>query len=675
MSKRVYFALAVFILLVASALRMWNFTTLPIGLSDSEVSHIDVARDEIQRGDIRTFYERELPNSEQTTGQEGLYHVLLAGLSIPFGMGTFGLRFISFLLSMITVATLYTLGVRLFGHKTGLITASFYGILMYPVLLSRLVLVETALPLMSAAVMLSLARTLPVYFRTRAETSNTIDYATMGALIGLSLYVHQSSLFIVLMAMAFVTYIIVLNRPISLRRLSYIGFSILMLVIIAMPYFLSTFRLPTLGANSRIVGEYNSITLSIIESIFGLMWQGDTNLLVNIANRPLMDLVSGLVLIGSLLLCIRNWRNPRYALILIATLFLGPPVILAGQAPNFLAMSLVLPVIVLLVGLGLAKIINNAPEQLKSICVVGVIILLVGNFAWTVNSLFNIWANTDDVHLIYNGDIGQIAHHLDLTADDIPAVICNPDWDRVRANDQPYSNVELLKLHMNRDSVLLREVDCGQGFVFVNAGAHQQVVLLNPTSTTSLLPSTADWLSLGIPILELNNGSVIEMQVQAELEDALGVFTTTSPASYATTADVSSRVPIAPPIRFGGNVTWLGYETDPFPRYDSGTTVPVNTYWRIEGLVPSDLVVFTHILTNPLFPIAQVDTIHIDPTELRERDVYLHSASITLPRVLESGQKIVSVGVYQESDGERLSVFIDDTIQGNRIFLYTIFVN
>lgn len=672
MSKRIYFALAVFILLIASALRIWDLTTLPIGLSDLEISHIDIARDEIQRGNVRVFYEREIPNSTQTIGQEGLYHTLLALLSIPFGMGTFGLRFISFLIGIITIATLYTLGVRLFGHRTGLITAGFYAGLMYPTLLSRLVIVETALPLMTAAVLLSLARTLPVYFRTRAETSNTIDYATMGVLVSLSLYLHQSSLFIVLMTMAFIVYMLILSRPVSLRRLSYIGFSILMLIIVAIPYFLSTFRLPTLGANGRIIGEYNSIMLSIFKNTQGLMWQGDGNLLVNLANRPIMDIVSGIILIGGLILCIRHWRNPRYALILIATLFLAPPVILAGNAPNFLAMSLVLPIIVLLVGLGLSQIFEIIPKRLNIILALAITLMLGGHAIWTVDSLFNIWAESDDVHLIYNGDIGQIAHHLDLTADDIPTVICNPDWQVVRASNQPYSDVELLKLHMNRDAVLLREIDCNQGFLFVNAGAHQQVVIVHPTNTTSLLPSAADWLSLGTAIIELPNGSVIDMQVQAELEDALGVFTTTSPASYATSADVSARIPIAPPIRFGGNVTWLGYDNDPFPEYTANTLVPVTTYWRIEGLVPSDLVVFTHILNDPVFPVAQVDTIHIDPTQLRERDVYLHNANVRLPELIEAGQQIISVGVYQKSDGERLSVFLNNSIQGNRIFLYTI---
>lgn len=674
LSKRIYFVLAVLILLIASIVRIWDFTTLPLGLSDIEVSHIDVARDEIQRGNVRVFYEREIPDSDQVTGQEGLYHLVLAIVTLPFGMGTFSLRFISLLINMVTIATLYTLGVRLFGYKAGLITASLYAFLMYPTLLSRLALVETALPLMTAAVMLSIARAFPVYYRTRAETSNTIDYAVMGILISLSLYLHQSSLFIVLMAMAFITYILIMNRPVPLRRLSYIGFSILMLIIIAIPYFISTLRLTDLGANNRILGDYNGIITSIINSTLGLMWEGDSNLLINIANRPLMDIVTGSVAILSLFICLRKWRNPRYAFVLIAVITLAPPVILAGNAPNFLAMSVALPPILLLVSVGFTTVINGVPKRIKFITAMLVTLIIVGNLAWTVDSLFNQWADSEDVHSIYNGDIGQIAHHLDITADDIPVVVCNPEWDRVRARNQAYSDIDLLRLFMNRDTVLLHEIDCTQAFLFVNAGEHQQVVL-NPREATTLLPSAADWLSLGTTVLDLPNGRVIDMQVQAELEDALGVFTTTTPASYATSADVSNRIPIAPPIRFGGNFTWLGYETDPVQEYAPDSIVPVSTYWRIEGLIPSDSVIFTHILTDPIFPIAQVDTIHIDPTELRERDIYLHSANVVLPQIVESGQQIISVGVYQSSSNERLAVFINGIPQGTRIFLYTIDIN
>ncbi|MEO1289129.1 MAG: hypothetical protein AAFV93_15300, partial [Chloroflexota bacterium] len=235
---------------------------------------------------------------------------------------------------------------------------------------------------------------------------------------------------------------------------------------------------------------------------------------------------------------------------------------------------------------------------------------------------------------------------------------------------------DLVKLHMNRDAVLLREVDCREGFVFVDAGRHQQVLIADPMEATALLPLVADWISLGTPVDDLANGMVIDLQVQRELEDALGILTTTTPASYATEADVSELVPVAPPIRFGGNVTWLGYETDPFPEYPVGSVVPVGTYWRIEGLVPSDLVVFTHLLSDPLFPAAQTDTILIDPRQLRERDVYLHNASVPLQANIEAGDYVVSVGVYQASSDERLPVFLDErSTRGNRIFLYQVSID
>lgn len=673
-----YYALAVLVLLIAAGLRIWNLSSLPAGFSDLELSHIDVALDEVQRGDIRVFYEREVPgtNSEEVVGQEGLYPIVLAATVIPFGTGTFGLRFVSLLIGMITIALIYALATRLFTYRVGLITSAFYAVLMFPILLSRLVVVETALPLMIVAIMLSMVRALPVYNRNRAETSNTLAYAIMAILISMSLYLHQSSLFIVLMAMAFIIYILLENRPMSMRRLSYIGFAILLLLIFSMPYLLSTFRLPELGANGRIAGQYDGIINSSIASTLGLMIQGDANPLYNLPQRPLMDIISGIILIFGLTHSIRNWRNPSYAIILIAIVFLGPPAILADNSPNFLAMSVVLPIVALLLGVGAGQIVQLVPPNIKWLAIGFVIILWAGNLGWTVDSLYSRWANKTEVQLVYNSDIGQIAGHFDRTAHEIPVVICNPDWNISRARNEPYSDVELIKLHMNRDSALLREVDCRDGFVFVNAGLHQQVLLIDPMQAEELSPLVVDWLALGTVIEGLPDNTVIEMQVQSELEDALGVFTTTSPASYATETDISARVPVAPPIRFGGNITWLGYENEPLAEYQADTIVPVVTYWRIEGLVPSDLLVFTHVLSDPIFPAAQVDTIYIDPTQLRERDIYLHNANIQLQPTIETGEYVISVGAYQSTSDERLPVFIDESAtQGNRIFLYQITID
>lgn len=673
-SKRYHYVIAVIILLVAAGVRLWALPTLPIGLSDAEVANVGIVREDIWQGDIRVFYTYPDVTTPYRANTEGMYHMVLATTSLLFGEGTLGLRVLSVFVNMITVALIYSLGKRLFGSIAGLMAAGLYAVMMWSILLSRLVIVEATVPLMVTAVMLAMAQALPVYERVRVETSNTLDFAVMGSLISLSLYLYASSLFVVLMAMAFIVYIIFTQRPISLRRLSYLGFAILMLMIVALPYVISTFRLPDLAASSRIVGADGvNLIANTVNMTLGIFWQGDGNVAYNLPQRPLIDLLSGFVMLLGVVVCVQRWRDIRYALVLIAGLMLALPAILAGSAPNFVGLTTLLPVIVLLFGAGVVQIMRLIPKQWQT-GVLGIFALVIaGNLVWSVDSLFNQWHNHEDVYVAYNGDVGSIAHHFDLTADDIPVVICNPEWEPTPILRAPAHDIDLVRLHMNRDMVLIREVDCRNAFVFVNAGAHQQVLVVEPMMLSALSPAVADWLALSTPMPDLPVAMVFDMQVQPELEDALGVFTTTAPASYATDSDIMERVSVAPPIRFGGNVTWLGYEVASETTYQPRMQVPVSTYWRVEGLVPSDLTIFTHLLIDPISPSAQSDRIFANPRHLRERDVYLHDERVTItPNVVE-GTHTVSVGVYQQTSGERLAVFLDEReTQGDRIFLYPI---
>lgn len=673
LSSRTYYALAVLVLLMAAALRIWNLTTVPIGFSEPELVHIDLMRDEIQRGDIRVFYEIDSPSDTNKVGQESLYHNLLALTSLAFGEGTFGLRMLSVFAGLITVAMMYSLGVRIFGHLAGLASATLVAVMMWMILLSRLVLVETLMPLFVTAVLLMLVRAMPVYQRARAETTNTVDFAALGALLGIGLYLHPHSLFILLLAIVFVSYIIVRSSPLSSRRISYIGFAILMLVIIAIPYLLSSIRLSELDALSRLFGDYGNITDSLVDTLGSLLWRGDEMPIHNFPNRPLVDLVSGVLILFGTILAALNWRKPRYALVLMAAVILAPPAMLSDNSPNFLAMSIMIPVVALFFGLGLSTVLHQMPKNTRFIGILGVLVLLVFNLYWTMNDLFIRWSQLEAVQIAYNQDMGQLAHYLDLTADEIPTVLCYPNWNIERDTTVALNNTELLLLHMNRDINSMRYVDCRTGFLFINAGEYQQVVITSSQLYGQIPPRILEWLSLGTVRSDTPNGAVIEMQVQDELFDALGVFTTSAPASFPTEDDISERVSVPPDIRFGGNITWLGYETDLEPVYSPNSTVYATTYWRIEGLVPSDLLIFTHILSDPSTIAANRDSIAVNPSQLQERDVYLHIADIPLAENEQAGNYVISVGVYQESSDERLPVFGENNeVHGYRIFLYSI---
>ena len=80
MSSRVGYALAVMLLLLAAALRMWNLTSLPAGLSQEDITDVRIT-ETVRQGGLEVFY--DLGNE----GREGLYHAILAAVTGIVGNG------------------------------------------------------------------------------------------------------------------------------------------------------------------------------------------------------------------------------------------------------------------------------------------------------------------------------------------------------------------------------------------------------------------------------------------------------------------------------------------------------------------------------------------------------------------------------------------------------------
>ncbi len=667
MSNRTSYLLAVLLLVVTAFLRLWQLTTLPIGFSDPELVQIDLMQDRVLQGEIRVFYETE------SGGQEGLYQQALALASLAFGTGTVGLRLLSVFASLLTVALMYSLGVRLFGRWAGVAAAAFVSTSLLASLLGRVALVESLLPLLITAVLLALARAMPVYQRVRAETTNTIDFAALGTLLGVGLYLHPIGILLVLVAMLFIVHILALRSRISLRRISYIGFALLMLIIISIPYLISTARLPQLAAGRRILGGYDSILTAAWNSLGGVVFVGDQSVLLNVTARPMTDLFSGFALLIGFALCIRYWRHPRYFLPLLTGLLLAPAALLKAEAPNFIGLALLLPVLALFMGLGVSVLLQSLPRRARALGVVGVAALLLFNIGWVSRDLFFIWPEQEAVYEVYNGRLGQIAHRIDETAHTLPTVLCYPTWHTPHTPGNERTTVDRIRQHMNRDTQGIRYVDCRSGLVFAQGGAPQQVIVPTLAMYDSIPPDIADWLAQGTPLETMPERAVILLDAREPLADALGVYTTTAPASYETSVSLPESELVPPPIRFGGNLTWLGYDSDPQPQYAPGEFVPVTTYWRVEGVVPPDVTIFTHILSDPVTLVANRDTIAVDPSRLRERDIFIQRTAVQLPQTLFEEQHEISIGLYQDTDDERLPVFDETgTMRGTRIFLYPI---
>lgn len=679
LSKRLSYFLATIILLLSAGFRFTGLVSLPPGLRDEEINEIRLATTIRVQGQIEVFY------NVAGEGKEGLYHIVQALLTSIVGNGTLGYRMLPIWMGMLLLAIVYALGSRLYGRVAGLSAMALLSVMMWSILLSRQVVVEAIIPTLFAAVLLALAWALPVYRRVRAGITNTTSFAILGFLLGISLYVHPGSLLIILITMSFIAYLLLAKQPfLSRRHLSYIGFTILVMIIVAVPYLISSINRPDLAVAGRTFGEYQGILSSLGNTLSGIFFIGDLNPAVNLPDRPLIDLVSGLFVLIGVLISLRFWSQPRFTLVLISTVFLLPVMIVAKETPNFMTYAGLLPIIALFFGAGVQIVWQSVAKQWRWVLALGLFILYGFNIYWMCNDLFVDWRNLEAMQTIYHAPQGELARYVDRTADEIPTVLCVQDWDQPPQPPIELNNTRLMLLMMNRPPAILRRVDCRNGLVFANGGALTQLIMPESNTLENTHEHLKNWLEQGDIITESNipEDSVYLFQIDDILADTAGMFILTSPVRFASEIDGEmSDIETQPPIRFGGNITFLGYvpaskvtDGDDPPTVISGDTISVISYWRIEGEVPRDLTLFTHVLSDPVTIAANRDYISADPRHLRERDVIIQVTNVQLPDNLLEGEYMISTGAYQGIDKTRLVVLQDEQPHGDRLFLYPIMI-
>lgn len=667
MTSRISYFLVVLLLVLASALRMVDLSHLPQGFSDDEIINIRLV-DNVRQGDIYVFF------PDEDGGREGLYHVLAAFVTSFVGEGTIGFRILSVWLGILSVAIVYTLGHHLFNPIIGLLAAGTLTVNMSAILLSRTVSSDATVLFLVSATMLALARSLPVYRRTRVVTSNVVSFAALGVLLGIGFYLHPSSLFIVLGAMIYISHLVFVRNVMFRQRRSYTGFAILLMLIISMPYLISSINLPQFSAGQRILSHYtDGLLRSVVAGLVSIIHTGDADPLHNLPGRPLVDIFTGLFMIAGFFICIMRRHRPRFMLLLLMFFLTLPAAFIVENGPNFARMSVIFPQLAIFFGMGFYSLIRSrifVDVVFRRLAVAGVLALAGLNLIWTWQDLFVDWRDNEAVMPLVNGELGQIAHYLDVAGGESPVVLCNSAWDA----SQPESaliDTDKMLLMMNRSGLVFREANCARSLVLTNGGEKQRIVFFNEQTRESAHPYLQEWLASAAPVSGgVPRGSILELVTTDTLALRAGELTTTAPVSYA--PEVSEPEPIAPPIRFGGNLTFLGYEPNVQREYAPGDTVEVITYWRAEGELLPDLTLLTHVLSSPVTPIAIRDVLYVNPVLLRDRDVFIQVTRVLLPAEALPGERLVSVGAYRQTDLIRLPVLEGDQERGDRIFLYSI---
>jgi 4-amino-4-deoxy-L-arabinose transferase-like glycosyltransferase len=144
-------------------------------------------------------------------------------------------------------------------------------------------------------------------------------------------------------------------------------------------------------------------------------------------------------------------------------------------------------------------------------------------------------------------------------------------------------------------------------------------------------------------------------------------------------------IPFKGPVRFGPNITLLGYDIgkpEPGPGqsdgraaavFKPGETVNLTFYWQADRPVTDNYKVFVHLLDSKGTTVAQRDTPPLTgsyPTsQWRQGELVIDPAPLAVPASLPPGDYTLEIGLYQETTMARLPVTTPDGKQDMRYLL------
>lgn len=645
------------LLLVGVFLRVWDLSTLPPGFSQQEIISVDITQ-QIQEGAGQVFF-----RTGEDEGQESFYHILNAGMTRLVGDGLIGYRILSVWSGLLTLAFLYRAARWLFGPGIALVAVAILVTDIEAVMLSRSATRLSLTPLFVTATLTLITWTFRLHQPIRPTRPITLRYAALGYLAGIALYVHYTGLFLGAILIIFILYLWQTKQPVSRQIWSSCLFALTLMSIVTLPYMISFLR------NTSVSGIYtlwkdrpeNVIDFleSFVSTLGALFINGDSSPTQNVPSLPLLwPFWSILVLIG-VVTAVRRWREPHFGLILIMLLIGLLPDIWLKSEPDFSAMIILLPVLCILAGIGAytAAVYVRYQQAYGGMKLVG-FVLIIG-FIFTVWRVYQdylvAWPERQDVRAAYHADLAEMMIYLDGTSDPLPTLVCTSSLRE--SSTGGWSDPQIAEAMLHREDMNLRYADCRTAFVLINGGKPMQILLANPHELVG--DAAQQWLNFA-EILPIDPfGSVLRLDAEEELAQFGGRLQLEPPLYYPMLDGEPEAVSF--PVRFGRNITLLGYLAPGISTYRRSDVVQITTYWRVDGKIPERLGFFTRLNTDPnTSPYTEVNVIDVLSDHLRVRDVVIQASLFTVPETLPAGEYRVTLGAYDNNTLNQIPVFSQD---------------
>ncbi|MBN1903202.1 glycosyltransferase family 39 protein [Candidatus Sumerlaeota bacterium] len=349
------------ILIIAALLRIVNIDGIPPGLWVDELYTASNALDLTARYWKNPFYMTPLVGKGWVeTSNLYLYYVRLIWLL--FGLSYIGMKMVSILPGIFAVFFLYFLARKLWGFRAGLAAAFFLGINAWQIGLSRWGWDETLLTALQIPVFIFLWKGL--------RRGGYFDFAFSGFLLGLCLYTHTASRILAIFVLFYLLLEWTLSRKAGKFFFKRLWIFFLFFVLSAFPFGIYMYRNPgvftarynevSIFSQMRREGSVLPLFSNIGNHLLMFHVKSDPNIRHHIADKPVLDIISGLFMITGVLVAFLGFRRRKNRFVLLWLLFglLGGMLSVSQGGPHTYRTGVTAPPAFILCGIGLAWVIR-----------------------------------------------------------------------------------------------------------------------------------------------------------------------------------------------------------------------------------------------------------------------------------------------------------------------------
>ena len=346
LSSRTVFGWLALIMGVAALLRFFRFDSLPFGTWYDEAEYglqalriLDIAR-------FRPIFEGAINGPAH-------YLYLVAGSFNLFGVSTQAVRAVNAVMGIAAVPAAYMVGRELFDQRGGLMLAFLLAVASWALSLSRFGMHSTiTTPLFALLAMAFLLKAL--------RTTRLSDFAWTGFWLGVGLCFYTSyRVFLLVVALFLLHYVattLLVERRLPPPRI-WAGFFMLglTLLLVVAPLVLFAQKHPELFwgrvqntfifSNKGPDERWPALWQNIRKHLLMFNWQGDPNGRHNLPGAPMLDSISGALMVLGVGMALWRIRQPRWALLLLwlGVGLLGGILSLDFEAPQSLRSNSSLP--------------------------------------------------------------------------------------------------------------------------------------------------------------------------------------------------------------------------------------------------------------------------------------------------------------------------------------------